>query len=463
MQGTPRIGLLPLYLKLYDDALPGMRDGFSGLLREVSDGLRTRGIDVHAAEICRIETEFRKALRRFEDEGVDLIVTLHLAYSPSLESAGALSETALPILILDATMDESFGADTVPERILYNHGIHGVMDMASVLRRRGKGFEIVAGHAGDPRVLDRAAATAQVAFAAKCFRSVKALRIGESFAGMGDFAVAESVMRDALNCEVRQIGIPALAEAVSSVSDADVRKEIESDRERYDVDISEASHARSARVGLGLRRLLDKGGFNAFSMNFLAFQDSEGPVNVVPFLEASKAMARGIGYSGEGDVLTACLVRALLQGFRRATFTEIFCPDWRGDSLFLSHMGECNPEVCSGKARLIERPFPYTPAQDPAILTGASEPGPGVFVNLAPGPGNTFEVIASRVEILGDTTNEEMLKSVRGWIRPQCGVCHFLEEYSRHGGTHHSALVIGDCLEAMRSFAAFAKVGFVEI
>jgi len=45
---------------------------------------------------------------------------------------------------------------------------------------------------------------------------------------------------------------------------------------------------------------------------------------------------------------------------------------------------------------------------------------------------------------------------VRGWIRPKSGVVRFLEEYSRHGGTHHSALVLGNRLEGLLAFANHA-------
>src|SRR5690606_33566174 len=103
-------------------------------------------------------------------------------------------------------------------------------------------------------------------------------------------------------------------------------------------------HRRSVRSGLALRKCLADGNYTAFSMNFLEFQSADGPMDTVPFLEISKAMARGYGYAGEGDVLTASLMGALNKAFGKTTFTEIFCPDWEGDALFLSHMGEVNPE-----------------------------------------------------------------------------------------------------------------------
>jgi len=455
---NPKAGLLPLYLKLYDEAAPEAMAQFEPFIKTVVDGLVGEGIDIVRGEVCRVEAQCQAAVDRFEQEGVDLIVTLHLAYSPSLESAQVLSCSDLPILMLDTTMDHDFGPGVEPDRIMFNHGIHGVQDLASMLRRKGKAYEIVAGHVTESDVLERAANVARAAHAARLLRKTRALRIGASFQGMGDFAVPESLMRDAFGIHVDEIGTDVLAEEAAALSDAEVREEMRRDGERFAVDVPAKVHERSVRVGLGLRRFLDKGAYTAFSMSFLAFQDAEGPVNAVPFLEASKAMARGLGYAGEGDVLTASLVGALNGAFGRTTFTEIFCPDWKGGALFLSHMGEINPLVAAAKPRLHEKPFPYTPALNPAVLTCAVAPGPAVLVNLAPGPDDAFDLIIAPVEVLGDTEVPAMRDVVRAWIRPACPLEEFLEQYSRFGGTHHSALVLGDRIEAITAFAAFAGI-----
>jgi len=255
---------------------------------------------------------------------------------------------------------------------------------------------------------------------------------------------------------VNQIDADALLGACAAVSDADIEAEIARDHEAFDCQADAAIHVFSVRVGLALRRMLEADACGACSVNFLAFRNADGPP--VPFLEISKAMARGIGYGGEGDVLTASLVGALAAVFPETTFTEVFCPDWHGNSLFLSHMGEINPRMIEDKARLTQRPFPYTPAPDPAVLVGPLRPGPAVYANLAPGPDDSFSLILAPVEILQDTSGEAMANTVRGWIRPAVPVADFLEAYALLGGTHHSALVSGERLEALCAFAAFAGI-----
>ena len=86
---------------------------------------------------------------------------------------------------------------------------------------------------------------------------------------------------------------------------------------------------------------IEKEGLSAFTVNFREIRPENGLV-VMPFVEASKAMARGVGYAGEGDVLTASITGALMRGFPETAFVEIFCPDWKQDKLLISHMGEYN-------------------------------------------------------------------------------------------------------------------------
>ena len=84
----------------------------------------------------------------------------------------------------------------------------------------------------------------------------------------------------------------------------------------------------TAVVSLAVRKWLEDENLDAFTVNFLNITKASG-IPVVPFLEASKAMAEGKGYAGEGDVLTAALTGALMAVFPETTFTEMFCPDWK--------------------------------------------------------------------------------------------------------------------------------------
>ena len=457
---TPRIGLMPLYVELYDQVLPSLRQKLVPMTDQVCAAFAAHQVYVSRAPICCVREQVVAALAQFEEDQVDLIVTLHLAYSPSLESAATLAASPKPLLLLDTTMDAEFSRDVNPERLLYNHGIHGVQDLAAMLRRYNKKYEVIAGHLSDPTVMLRAVETARAAHAAALVKDMRALCIGGSLNGMGDFRVEPGVLRTTLGITAETIMPCDLGPYVEEISDEAIETERQLDLKRYQGSIDPEVHRRSIRLGLGLRRCLEKGNYGAFSINFDAFRDADGPVNTVPFLECCKAMARGIGFAGEGDILTASFVGALSRAYGMTSFAEMFCPDWKGGSIFLSHMGEFNPELAAEKPLLYEKEYSLSPVRNPAALGMAPRPGPATYVNISPGPNDTFRLIVSPVDVLEDGTHPDVAKWIRAWIRPHMKLAAFLEEYSRLGGTHHSALMMGDHRESLAMFARMTDMEF---
>jgi L-arabinose isomerase len=441
---TASVGLLPLYLKLYDDAMPQHRVGVERFLSTIADELRQRGLQVVTAPVCRVREEVEGAVKAFEQAPVDAIVTLHLAYSPSEESAPVLAQTTLPLIVLDTTPDYEFGPQQSPDRIMYNHGIHGVQDLCNLLIRYGKPFQIEVGHWAKSDVLERVAEWVRAARLALTMRRMRVGRIGSPFKGMGDFAVPEVVLRDTLGVTVVPIEPVALSARLGSVSDKDVDAELEADKAAFHFDqVDEDVYRRTARVGLAVRRWIEEERLNAFTVNFMEANRAAG-LPTMPFLEASKGMARGIGYAGEGDALTAALIGALASLFPIVSFTEMFCPDWAHNSIFLSHMGEMNVAAMAGRPRLVQQPFDFIDTADPVLAMGRFKAGKAVFANLAPGPQNRFTFILAPVQVLDAPNNDKMAASIHGWMQPGQPIANFLAAYSRLGGTHHAALVYGD-------------------
>jgi L-arabinose isomerase len=448
----PKIGLLPLYIKLYDDSVPEARERVDAFCDTIARSLAQKSVEVITVPVCRVKAEFEAAIAKFEQENCDAIVTLHLAYSPSLESSGALAATKLPIIVLDTTPTYSYGAAQDPVELMFNHGIHGVQDMCNVLIRNGKDFQIEAGHWEKSDVLERVITWAKAAQIATQMRTAKVGIIGSPFKGMGDFAVPVETLHQKIGVEVVSADPSVLSSLVPGADEACVREEMAADRVAFDLgEVVEEKHTETTRACIAVRRWVENEKLTAFTMNFLELGKSSG-LPTVPFMTASKGMANGIGYGGEGDVLTAALVGALASVYPDTTFTEMFCPDWEGKSIFLCHMAEMNINLAVGKPRLREMDFPFTDAENPIIAVGRFKPGEGVLVNLAPGPDDTFSLIVAPVEMLSVKGKDSMANLIHGWFRAEIPVQQFLEEYSRAGGTHHLAFVYGDVVEDLIRF-----------
>ena len=450
-QSGPKVGLLPLYLALYDRVAPEARPRIDGFVRTIAQEFERRGVRVESAPVCRLRDEFVEAVASFEKAGVDALVTLHMAYSPSLESAEVIAGSDLPVFVLDTTPTFEFGPEQNVDEIMYNHGIHGVQDLCNMLIRVGKPFRIEAGSWEHSDVIDRTCAWVRAAHLAAKMRVARVGRIAEPFVGMGDFAVPPEVLKRTIGVETVPADYADLRSLMPGKDDPEVVAEMKSDFERFSCDgIGAVTHAGTVQSSLAVRRWIEREDLSAFTMNFDAIDRSCG-LRILPFLEASKAMARGKGYAGEGDVLTAALVGAMASVFPETTFTEMFCADWAGDRVFLSHMGELNPDLVVGKAELVEKPMPFLNTDTPALVIGRFKAGQAVFVNLAPGPDDTFTLILAPIEVVGEG-RDDMPGMVRGWFKPSMPVSDFLEAYSCLGGTHHAAMVYGDVLDDLSRF-----------
>lgn len=457
----PRVGVLPLYLALYDEVRPDYRPEVEAFARRVADRLEAGGLAVQLAPVCRVRAEVEEALDRLLASDLDLLATLHLAYSPSLEAVDALAGVDQPLILLDTTPAACFGPDATMDDMFGNHGIHGVQDLACMLRRRGARYCLAVGHVDDPAFVAQVARTARAAHAAGHLRSSKVLLFGDEFAGMGDFAVNGDTLALRLGVETHRARMSEVARRVREVTEDELAAEEAEDRKCFDLSaVSPEALRASNQVGLALRALLERHGANAFSFNFQSFDRARG-VPTVPFLEASKAMARAVGYAGEGDALTAALLGSLLRGFGDATFTEMFCPDWEGGTIFMSHMGECNVALAAERPRLVEKAYAFGDVESPVVAVFPLKPGPATLVNIAPGPQDSFDLLAARVEVLDRGPQPGFPDVPHFWVRPtDADLPGFLEWYSQCGGTHHLGLVLGDQVEAIAVMARVAAVGF---
>jgi L-arabinose isomerase len=442
----PKAGLLPLYIELYDRSSPEARPKIEAFYKKAAGELRKTGIDVEEVPICRLAEEFNAAMEQFEAKDADAVITLHLAYSPSLESADALKNSKLPIIILDTTPDYSFDSYADPGLIMYNHGIHGVQDMCNLLLRNNKRFIIHAGHFEYSDVLSRTAGAVKAAKVCKSLKKARVGVIGKPFKGMGDFSIPFDDMRQDLGIIVEEYDFKKGESFIASVTKEDIQAEYENDQWRFDVDknLLRECYDRSARVALGIRRWITEKNLSALTINFNEASRNKGGLPVMPFTECSSAMVRGLGYAGEGDALTAAFVGALLSVYQDTTFTEMFCPDWEHDSVFLSHMGEYNYNSASAKPFLTEKPFPFTDAENPTVAYSTLKSGSAVLVNLAPFGSGKYGLTIVPGEMLSPQGENKFAMAVNGWFKPEMKLQEFLEEYSKCGATHHSAMVYGN-------------------
>ena len=146
--GKAKVGLLPLMLEMYKEFSPDMLKRQQPFIGKVAKKLGNY-VEVVKVPVCANRKEVDKAVRSLESENMDMLVVIFIAYATSISSLKPLLGTDLPLLLFSTTPKSSMAEGMCMDDIMLNHGVHGYMDLANVMRRYGRGFQFIAGKVGD--------------------------------------------------------------------------------------------------------------------------------------------------------------------------------------------------------------------------------------------------------------------------------------------------------------------------
>ncbi len=460
----PRVGVLGIMQELYDDMLPGITERQAAYAEAVGVSL-AESVDVQVAAPARNRADIEATVRGFEQDGLDGVLVVMLTYGPGMRVARALSETRLPVCLANIQpVPEVTGAWDMGD-LTYNQGIHGAQDTANALVRSGRPFHVITGDWSSVAFRDGVTTWARAAAAVTRWRSLKVAIFGYAMNGMGDIRVDEhSFLRD-VGPQIDSLAPGALVRAADAVSAEQVRELIEFENARFEIDprLSEEERESHARMQLGLKAVLDEGGYRAYSTHFGAIAE-DGRFARLPLAAASSLMAQGYGFGAEGDPLTGALMCAAIDLLGETQFTEMYAMDFARDAMLMSHMGEGNWAMAreDRPVRLIKRPLGIGALEDPPTFLFQYETGPCTLATLVVLGDGAYRLVVSEGEIL-DSEELPALEMPYGFFRPESGVNACMDAWLRAGGPHHQVLNRGHVADAWALFAEAAGLELVRV
>jgi L-arabinose isomerase len=462
---VPKIGLLALTLDLYESLAPELRQQREQWVRRLVVPALETSAEVLFDQAVFSEEEIRRVVAQYEAAGADVLLVMLLTYAPSLSALAVLRQTRLPLVLWNTQelyrVDERFST----EEMLSNHGVHGTQDLANVLLRSGVPFHYVTSHLRDPDGLDELTDFVTAAAAVRRLRTARLGMLGYPFPGMGDFAVDTTYLAATLGCSWTLLTVEDYIHRAAAAKPEAVSTLIGQYYQTYHVaaDLTDQDLASTARVELALRDMVRDYRLDGLTYQFRAFGDDER-TPTVPFVAASRLMAEGVGFGGEGDLVAAAASSLFNWLCPPASFSEIFTVDFAGNGLLMSHMGEANVAMARRDRRvpLVGRPAPITRTRDRQLcLVTSFEPGPATLMALAQGP-EGWRIIASTATIEDFGPLESMFVP-HFKLRLSGDVRQFLTDYAKAGGPHHNAVCFGDARRRLRLAADLLGAEYCEI
>src|SRR5689334_9835295 len=269
MASRPRIGLLGIMQALYDDMLPGITERQAAYAREIGESLA--GVaEVVVSPPVKDRGDAEQAMRELESRELDGLLVVMLTYGPAMRVARVLAETRLPICLANIQPVPEVTTAWDMGDLTYNQGIHGAQDTANAMVRAGRSFHVVTDNWRAPEFASQIGLWARAAAALSRWRRLKVAVFGYAMNGMGDIRVDVHALIRTLGPQVDALAQGDLVRAAAAVGADDVRALIASEDERFEIDerLSAAEREDHARMQLGLERLLDEGGYGAYSTHF---------------------------------------------------------------------------------------------------------------------------------------------------------------------------------------------------
>ena len=460
----PRIGILGVMQDLYDDMIPGIAARQEGYAAELAAHLAEMG-DFIPSKAIKYREDAERAMREFENADLDGVMVVMLTYGPAMRVARLLAESRLPILLANIQPEPSVTPEWDMADMTYNQGVHGAQDTANSMVRAGRRFCVLTDDWRSESFKADVGRWARAAAAVTAWRSLKVALFGYAMNDMGDIRVDESALVRTLGPEILAVAPGDLYRGMQSVTDSQIAAVIEFEDAHFDIDprLSQPERTDHARMQVAIQRILDDGGFGAYTAHFDAIGE-DGRFSRLPLAAASTLMARGYGYAAEGDVLTACLVYAGHKLIGDAHFTEMYAMDFPSDSVLMSHMGEGNWKVArtDQPVKLIKRPLGIGRLEDPPTFLFQYQPGPATLATLVSLEGERFRLVVAEGENL-DSQVLPALEMPYGQFRPASGVRACMNGWLAAGGPHHEVMNLGHHAAAWRDFCKLAGIEFVQV
>ncbi|MEU1388628.1 MULTISPECIES: L-arabinose isomerase [unclassified Nonomuraea] len=378
-----------------------------------------------------------------DDECAGVIAWMH-TFSPAKMWIAGLDALRKPLLHLHTQANVELPWSSIDMDFMnLNQAAHGDREFGFVQTRLGVPRKTVAGHVSDPAVGARIEAWARAARGVAEVRALKLARFGDN---MRDVAVTEGDKVEAqlrFGVSVNTYGVNDLVEAVDAASDADVSALVKEYAELYRVapELLGERHESlryAARIELGLRGFLERGGFRAFTTNF----EDLGGLRQLPGLAVQRLMADGYGFGGEGDWKTSVLLRTLKAMRPGGTsFMEDYTYDLTpGNELILgAHMLEVCPSIAAGTPSCEIHPLGIGGREDPVRLVFDAAPGPGIVVGLAD-MGDRFRLVANEIDVVAPPRPLPKLPVARAVWSPRPNLRTSTESWLTAGAPHHTVL-----------------------
>jgi L-arabinose isomerase len=461
---NPRVGVFGIGLAAYWPQFDGLHERLRGYQHGLESHLAELGAHVVSAGLVDTPERAREAGDELAAAGVDLVMLYTATYATSSQVLPVVQAARAPVVILNLQPTRSLEYETMTTgEWLANCSACCVPELAGAFTRARIPYRTVTGTLldGDPAwdaMADWIAAT----------RAVRELRharfgfLGHTYPGMLDMYSDFTQVSAQAGVHVEVLEMDDLVARVESADAAAVAAKGDEIRDLFDLaqpaddpiadDISPEQWEWSARVAVGLDRLVDDFALNGLTYYYRGLGDNVFERVAAGLIVGNSLLtARGVPASGEGDLKSNLAMFLLDRLGAGGSYTEFYALDFEEDFVLMGHDGPAHIAIADGRPVVRALKLYHGKAGAGLSVEMNVRLGPVTILGMTQTADGRLKLIAAEGQSIAGPTFR--IGNTNSRLRFSLGPGPFMDGWCAEGPTHHVALGVGHQLGRIRKVA----------
>jgi len=338
-----------------------------------------------------------------------------------------------------------------------------VPEIASVFNRAGIQYDFVTGYLQDEEAWREIKAWTEAAHVATAMRNNRMGVLGHYYCGMLDVYTDLTKQSAVFGTHIELLEMCELKKYRDEVTDLEVKSKIGEFNAAFDVapECEAAEIERAALTSVALDKLVQKRNLGCMAYYYEG-ESGNDYENIATSVIAGNTLltGRSIPVAGECEVKNAQAMKIMAEFGAGGSFSEFYLMDFKDDVVMLGHDGPAHFAIAEGNVKLVPLPiFHGKPGKGLSIQMTVKH-GPVTLLSVVEGKDGIFLLVAEGESVSGPVLE---IGNTNSRYRFSRGAKKFMNEWSKQGPAHHSAIGVGHIAGKIEKLGKIFNIETVKI